>query len=232
MEKKDKNIEVKKDDVSNNKIKKEKLKKELIEWGFCIVIAYIIFLFVNYFIGSISGVKQTSMNPTAVEGDKILLQRTVIFKNQINRGDIVTFISPTNHPNSTEPTTQTLSKDNAKAGYEEMNMFETIMHDFLGIGKTSYIKRVIGIGGDHININEAGEVYVNNLKLEEPYLNDGKTDLNGKYIDVIVPEGYVYVMGDNRLNSMDSRYFGCIPIDKVDGYVLTRIWPFNKFGKL
>ena len=225
-------IEEKKENLNIEKNKKDKVKKELIEWVFCFVIAYIIYLFVNYFIGSISGVKQTSMNPTAVEGDKIILQRTVVFKRDINRGDIVTFVSPTSLPNTTEPTTYTLSKDAAKASYEDMNVFETIMYDFFSIGKASYIKRVIGIGGDHVYIDKSGDVYVNDVKLEEPYLNDGTTDLNGRYVDVIVPEGYLYVMGDNRLHSMDSRCFGCIPIEKIDGYVLTRVWPFNKLGAL
>ena len=212
--------------------KKTKIKKEILEWIYCIVIAYVIYLFINYFIGTISGVKQTSMNPTAVDGDKLLLQRTVLFKKDLKRGDIITFTQPSAIPSTSDPVTYTLSKDAAKATYKEKNIIDTIFYDFLGIGKISYVKRVIGVAGDKILVNKNGEVYVNDEKLEEPYLNDATTDQNGRYINLIVPEGHIYAMGDNRLNSMDSRFFGCIPIEAVDGYVLGRIWPFNKLGEL
>ena len=232
IEKEDLYIANNQDKVDSKEDKKNKIKKEILEWVFCIIIAYVIYLFINYFIGSVSGVKQTSMTPTAVDGDRLLLQRTVLFKKELNRGDIITFVSPDNIPERLEPVAYTLTKDAAKASYDEKNIIDVVLKDFLSIGKVSYVKRVIGLSGDKIYINDKGEVYLNDAKLDEPYLNDGKTDLNGRYVNLIVPEGYIYVMGDNRLHSMDSRFFGCIPIEVVDGYVITRIWPFNKLGKL
>ena len=99
------------------------------------------------------------------------------------------------------------------------------------IGKTSYIKRVIGIPGDHVQIKEDG-VYVNGGKLNEDYLQDWvvTTDLGGLYTDVIVPAGTVYVLGDNRGESVDSRRFGCIPVEKIESKAVLRFWPLNKFG--
>ena len=108
-----------------------------------------------------------------------------------------------------------------------------VTHDLLEITKVSYIKRVIGIAGDHIRISSDGEVYINEQKLNETYLVEGvTTPRTGEFYDLIVPDGYIFAMGDNRGGSSDSREFGCIPLDKVEGRVTYRIWPLNKFGKI
>ena len=54
----------------------------------------------------------------------------------------------------------------------------------------------------------------------------------GQFLDLVVPEGTVFVMGDNRANSGDSRRFGCIPYEKIEGKVVLRFWPFSKFGTI
>ena len=97
--------------------------------------------------------------------------------------------------------------------------------------KTSYIKRVIGVAGDHIKI-EDGKVYLNGKELQEPYLREGIKTESDMFTDVTVPEGYIFVMGDNRPHSTDSRSFGCIPLEKVESKVWIRFWPLNKFGKV
>ena len=70
--------------------------------------------------------------------------------------------------------------------------------------------------------------------IQEPYLQEGviTDDLNGAFTDIIVPENTVFVMGDNRGQSTDSRRFGCIPLEKIEGKVLFRFWPLNVFGKV
>ena len=75
-------------------------------------------------------------------------------------------------------------------------------------------------------------MYVNGKERLEPYLNGITTPVTGDYCDIVVPEGYVFVMGDNRGGSSDSREFGCIPVEKIDGRVSTRIWPLSAFGKI
>ena len=77
-------------------------------------------------------------------------------------------------------------------------------------------------------------MYINDKKLEESYLQSYvvTTDLQGMYIDLIVPENTVYVLGDNRGESTDSRRFGCIPLEKIESKVWIRFWPLNLFGKV
>ncbi|MCX7996763.1 MAG: signal peptidase I [Patescibacteria group bacterium] len=96
-----------------------------------------------------------------------------------------------------------------------------------------YIKRIIGLPGDTVTV-AAQEVYVNNRKLDEPYIAS-KTVLweNGFTKDGIpytIPEGHLYVMGDNRPRSSDSREFGPIPIESVIGQVFYRYLPITKQG--
>ena len=101
------------------------------------------------------------------------------------------------------------------------------------LGKRSYIKRVIALPGEHVEIKDE-EVYINGEKLEEPYLQDGVvTDVVGAgFTDFTVPENCVFAMGDNRNHSTDCRVFGCIPLEKIESTVAIRIWPLNQWGKV
>lgn len=204
-----------------------KFGKEILEWIFCFIVAYVIYLNINFFIGTISGVKQVSMIPTAKENDRVLIQSSTIFKRELKHGDIITFEAPIS-----KASPEDYNKDNLIAEYNNYTGINKFLYSFVGIGKLTYIKRVIGLPGDHIVVTDKGELYRNDEKLQEDYLNDGVTNISGVYCDVVVPENTVFVMGDNRLQSKDSRYFGCIPESRISGYIVTRVWPLNKIGKL
>jgi len=89
-----------------------------------------------------------------------------------------------------------------------------------------YIKRVIGLPGDHVAIY-SGVVYVNGEPLTEPYIMEKPdTDL----AEIVIPDGYVYVMGDNRNASSDSRAWGPLKIEKIIGKAVFRYWPFATVG--
>ena len=167
------------------------------------------------------------MFPTAQENDRLLIARQTIFKKDLQRGDIITFEAPIDEGYYKE-----VDSNDVVAKYNEYKGINSFLYNFIGIGKISYIKRVIGVAGDHVVINEDGTVSVNGEVLNEEYLLEQNTPQSGPYIDVVVPDGCIYVMGDNRKESKDSRFFGCIPIEHVDGYVLCRVWPLNKLGKL
>ena len=94
------------------------------------------------------------------------------------------------------------------------------------------VKRVIGNAGDKINIDKEGYVYVNDEKLDEPYLTKRALgDCNIKF-PYQVPEARVFVMGDNRIDSIDSRNsaVGCVSEEQIVGKVFLKIWPLNRFG--
>lgn len=100
--------------------------------------------------------------------------------------------------------------------------------------RTPIIKRVIALEGDVIEIKD-GNVYVNNEKIDEPYINGTTTyGIVPEYQSLVVPEGYVYVLGDNRMpnESLDSRIFGPVSLKKVEGRAVLRFYPFAQFGKL
>lgn len=99
--------------------------------------------------------------------------------------------------------------------------------------KRLFIKRIIGLPGDKINISN-GDVFVNNKCIEETYIeNNSYTEELFYGNNFIVPEGEVFVVGDNRSRggSNDSRSFGSIHLENIKGKVMLRVFPFNKFGK-
>ena len=94
------------------------------------------------------------------------------------------------------------------------------------------IKRIIAVGGDHIRIAE-GRVYVNGEMLDEPYVNGQQTRVqigHERNADMTVPDGCIYVMGDNRGNSLDSRSFGAVERSRVTGKAGFRFYPFGRMG--
>jgi len=199
--------------------------KEIFEWVYCVVIALVLALLIRYFIGTPTVVKQVSMYPTLEQNQRLILNKTVrTFNGSYKRGDIITFEAPS---------VSSAKSIKAEYNYEPDNWFESFTYYVLEINKMSYIKRVIALPGEHVEIKE-GKVYINGEELEETYLREGvKTEAkNSHLIDFTVPEGYIFAMGDNRTQSMDCREFGCVPIEKIESKVLIRFWPLNVFGKV
>ena len=204
--------------------------KEVLEWAYCIIIALVLAMLFRYFIGTPTIVKQISMNPTLVQDQRLWLNRWGrTTKTMPKRGDIITF----EEPSKNSYTEEEIDQSNPVAKYDEKNAWEWFVKDFLEIGKRSYIKRVIGLPNEHVQIKD-GKVYIKGEELEEPYLQSGVvTDLLGPgYDDFVVPEGYIFAMGDNRNHSTDCRAFGCIPLEEVESTVAIRIWPLDKWGEV
>ncbi len=204
--------------------------KNALEWTYCILIAVIIAIAVKYFIGTPTVVRQTSMNNTLKEGQRLWLNRWFrTVKGDLDYGDIITFEAPSTVYVSLEDID--FNNPVAKYEYTPKGVWQKFVYYVLETSKTSYIKRVIGLPGDHIKI-ENGKVYRNGTELEEKYIPEGAITEGKIYSDITVPENTVFAMGDNRENSVDCREFGCIPMEKVESKVAFRFWPLNKFGKI
>ncbi len=99
-------------------------------------------------------------------------------------------------------------------------------------GKKYLIKRIIALENETIEIKD-GRVYINGELLEEDYINNAETlPVDPQYAKMKVPEGHVYVMGDNRDNSLDSRTIGPVPVKDIAGKAFVRFWPLSRFKLL
>lgn len=202
-----------------------KITKEIVEWTICIIIAVVVALLIKYFIGTPTTVKSVSMNPTLIEGQRLILNRLPrTFKQFPKRGDIITFEAPS----KTEA-------DSIIANYEgePEGLFGKFAYHVLETGKKSFIKRVIALPGEHVEIKDK-KIYINGEELKEDYLQENvETEVQSSYLqDFVVPENCIFALGDNRSQSMDCRKFGCIPIEKLESIVWIRFWPFSLFGKI
>ena len=197
--------------------------KEVLEWIYCIVIAIALALLIRYFVGTPTVVKQTSMFPTLKQNERLILNRLSRTFNEIpERGDIITFEAPSK-----------TSATGVEAIYDKEidGWFEKFTYYVLEVNKMSYIKRVIALPGEHVEIKD-GKIYINGEALQEDYLQENVvTEAKSQYLtDFTVPEGYIFAVGDNREYSSDCRQFGCIPIEKIESKVWIRFWPLNVFG--
>ena len=176
-----------------------------------VLIAFLLALLIKTFLVQAFYIPSGSMVPTLRIGDRVLVNKLVYDFGEPQRGDIVVFEDP--HPPGGEP---------------ERNAFQAFL-DWLteGLGfsagaQQDFIKRVIGLPGDRISMDN-GQVFINDEPLEEPYLVRPGSD---EYEAHVVEEGHLFVMGDNRPNSSDSRTtLGQIPYDKVVGKAFILLWP-------
>lgn len=207
--------------------------KDILEWIICIVIAFVLALLVRYYIGTPTIVKMPSMYPTLKQDQRLILNRWCrTIKEVPSRGDIITFEAPTSDsyifPKDFNPNDVV-----AKYSNEKTKALDKFIYNVLEVNKASYIKRVIALPGEHLQIKD-GKVYINDVELQEDYLQPQITTSteNCPFYDLVVPENCVFVMGDNRPESTDSRRFGCIPLEKIESKVWIRFWPLNLFGKV
>ncbi|HSE70004.1 MAG TPA: signal peptidase I [Nocardioidaceae bacterium] len=165
-----------------------------------------------------------SMNDTLVLNDRILVQKVSYWSGEPERGDIVVFSDPGGWLNATEVRSAT---NPVTRGLELFGLFPTGGH---------LVKRVIGVGGDTVKCcDKQGRITVNGVPLNErSYLAKGEKPSMIEF-EVDVQDGYLWVQGDNRSNSADSRVHlgdpggGQIPVDDVVGKVFLVVWPWDHF---
>ena len=192
--------------------------KETIE---TIVFVVVMVSIIRFFVGEIRWIPSGSMRPTLIEGDRVFVERASRFFTSPKRGDVMVFYPPF------------ITLDNSATG-----VFKRLTGFFCK--DIAYIKRVVGTPGDRLEIkkNSRGRYFVliNNKPLEEEYILSDFDSIpcseNMYCGPFIVPEGNYFMMGDNRGNSQDSRFWGFLPEDRFVGKAVFLFWPLNRVKPL
>ncbi len=179
----------------------KKEKNELWEWSKALLIAFGLAAIIRFFLFTPIVVDGESMMPTLENGDRMVVNKIGYMVGEPDRFDIVVFHAP-----------------------EQKN----------------YIKRVIGLPGDHIEFKN-DQLFINGKVVDEPYLDQYKEEIDDgtltedftleeKINMEKIPEGHIFVMGDNRRYSKDSRHIGLVAIDEIIGSTNFVFWPIEDFG--
>jgi signal peptidase I len=176
-----------------------------VEWLLVIGGALLVALLVRTFFIQAFWIPSDSMEPTLHKGDRVLVNKLSYRFNDVGRGDIIVFKRP-----------EAARSSNPDDDIEDL------------------IKRVVGLPGDVLKTVD-GAVYIDDEPLNEPYLPEGTRTVMPSGQDMpptTIPEGHYFMMGDNRGNSQDSRYFGAIDEDLIVGRAFVRIYPLGDIGGL
>ncbi len=182
-----------------------------------IVFVLVMVIIIRFFVGEIRWIPSGSMKPTFVEGDRIVVERFSRFYKTPNRGDVMVFYPPFTELKNTP-----------------WKLFSRLTGFFCK--DVAYIKRVIGMPGDTLEVKidstGAGYVYINGEKLDEPYVKsvyDYSLCTERMFCGPIkLKEDEYFMMGDNRGNSQDSRYWGTLKQDRFIGRAVFLFWPLSR----
>lgn len=190
--------------MGTNERKEQGMRKETKDWITAIVLGLVIAGLVKWLIFTPYTVNGASMHPTFETGDRVIVNKLSKKLNMLNHGDVIVF-------------------------------HEDAERDF--------IKRIIGVPGDRVEYKR-DQLYINGQKIKEPYLKSNKktktaefltenfdvSDIEGSEGRTMIPQGHYLVLGDNRLNSIDSRSYtvGLVPRERIVGEAFVRFWPLER----
>jgi signal peptidase I len=173
-----------------------------------VISAFFLALLVKVFVVQAYYIPSTSMQPQLDAGDRVLVSRLSYRLHDPHRGDVVVFDDP--------------ARD-GDAGALPVRVGREVLGALgIGTGGDSLVKRVIALPGETVEGRE-GRVFVDGRELREPYL--AREQVTSAFGPERVPEDRIWVLGDARENSVDSRFFGTVPIDAVEGRAVFRVWP-------
>lgn len=194
-----------------------------------VVLAMVLSFIVKTWLFQAFYIPSGSMEDTLVRDDRVIVSKLTPGPFDLRRGDVVVF----EDPGEPAPWLSGVSTPSDLGGP---------LHDllvFVGLlpedAENHLIKRVIGLPGDHVKADgKSGKITVNGVEITEPYLKSGDLPSEGKTFDIVVPEDRIWVMGDHRSDSSDSRFHddgtggtGSVPLDKLVGRALFIVWPMD-----
>jgi signal peptidase I len=204
------------DDARERGEKKDAARSFWRELPFLILVALIVAIVIKTFLIQAFFIPSESMYDTLTEGDRVMVNKLAYRFGEPARGDVIVFDSPLEPDNGGESVIGAVIRHVAES---------------LGLSSpdSALIKRVIALEGETIEISD-NQVFIDGEPIEEPYLGD---DVRMRdFAPVEVPAGHVFVMGDNRGSSQDSRRFGPIPESEIIGRAFVKVWPPSRWGGL
>ncbi|MGH2788041.1 MAG: signal peptidase I [Actinomycetota bacterium] len=222
-------------ETPKKKKRKRPLRHQLIELPILVLIAFLIAVLVKTFVAQAFFIPSASMRPTLHEGDRVIVEKISYLFSEPERGDVIVFSK------------DVLGRTDDLPWYDDARAF---LRELLGLptGKEEdYIKRVVAVEGDTVRYEgRPRKLEINGEVIDESYIRGGEDHLSQPFVardcrrfemevegnGCLVPPNTVFVMGDNRNNSQDSRVIGPIGEDKVVGKAFIIIWPPGDFGGL
>lgn len=194
------------------------------EFPVLLAVALAVSLLIKTFLVQFFYIPSGSMENTLQINDRVAVNKIPFISSSINRGDVVVFRDPDNWLPTAEDTTSNRALRIVREGLVAVGILPNPAKQYL-------VKRVIGVAGDTVKCcSKDGRLLINGKAVDEPYIFAGNKPSDTEF-SVTVPEGKVWVMGDHRNASADSRYHmddinkGFVPVSKVAGRVFAVIWP-------
>jgi signal peptidase I len=195
-----------------------------------LVIALGLSLLIKTFLVQAFFIPSASMENTLLVGDRVLVSKLTPGPFSLHRGDVIVFSDPGGWLPPSEPTSQGPVRDGIRRGLMDVGLLPEDSDEHL-------IKRLIGLPGDKVVCcGSDGKLTVNGVPVNEPYIYPGDVPSNDTF-SVTVPPGKLWVMGDHRSDSEDSRYHptldhGFVKESDVVGKTFIKVWPLDRFGRL
>ena len=212
---------------------------EVLEFWSPVIIAFSVITGIRTFIAEARYIPSGSMLPTLQINDRLIVEKISLRGRSPKRGEVVVFNSPYSFDEVLISKRNVPLPSALKCAFTNFPLINFLPWS-IDNACHAYIKRVVAIGGDVVFVNSEGNLFVNTELIDEPYVDNFCTSSNNNFTnciakEIVIPPKHVFVLGDNRANSWDGRYWpqnGLLPEEEILGRAVWRFWPFNRVGNI